>query len=71
MSSDDIDRVDPRRQERIARDWQPNPEYEALMARVAAGDPDALAAMTGRMQIEIGLYEGGKAAAAAHTIKEN
>ena len=66
-----VDRVEPRRQERIARDWQPNAGYETLLARVAAGEPDAVAAMTPRMEIEIGLYQHGKAAAAAHPTKEH
>lgn len=64
------DPVDSRRQERIGRDWRQNDQYEVLIARLAAGEPAALAAMTPRMEIEIGLYQHGKAAAAAHPTKE-
>ncbi len=66
------DQVDKRRQERIARDWRQNDQYEVLIARLAAGEPAAVAAMTGRLLVEVGLYESGKAAAAAHpNTKEN
>ncbi len=65
------DRVEPRRQERIARDWKPNAEYEVLQTRLDAGEPSAVAALTPHTQILLGFYLAGKAAAAAHPIKEN